>query len=142
MKRIGQMVVVGVMSLGLTSTSVMAQSAYDRGRAPHANEVAAWHGDHGYRDGGYQGRDYGRGGYDTDRYDRGNYDARYYDRDYYYDRDDHHAGRTAAIIGASAAAGAVIGGVAGHGQGAAVGALVGGIAGFVADQAVRHHDGR
>jgi hypothetical protein len=53
-----------------------------------------------------------------------------------------HAGRTAAIIGGSAAAGALIGAAAGHGQGAVIGAVVGGIAGAIASQAVQHHDYR
>jgi len=51
-----------------------------------------------------------------------------------------HNGRTAAIIGGSAAAGAVIGAVAGHGQGAVIGAVIGGIAGSVASVAANHHD--
>jgi hypothetical protein len=57
---------------------------------------------------------------------------------YYYS--DGHAGRTAAIIGGSAAAGALIGAAAGHGEGAAIGAVVGGVAGVIASQAVNHHD--
>ncbi|MBV8895271.1 MAG: hypothetical protein JO051_02085 [Acidobacteriaceae bacterium] len=55
---------------------------------------------------------------------------------------DDHAGRTAAIIGGSAAAGALIGAAAGHGQGAAIGAVVGGIAGAIASQAARHNEYR
>jgi hypothetical protein len=57
---------------------------------------------------------------------------------YYYS--DGHAGRTAAIIGGTAAAGALVGAAAGHGEGAAIGAVVGGIAGVIASQAVNHHD--
>ena len=87
---------------------------------------------------------YGRGWHDRSDYrngyygDRGYYGGRDDDR-YYYERN-RHAGRSAAIIGGSAAAGAVLGAAAGSGKGAAIGAIVGGVAGVVADQAVRHHD--
>ena len=95
---------------------------------------------------------YGRGwdhrGDDRDRSyrngyygDQGYYGNGYQDDRYYYERN-RHAGRSAAIIGGSAAAGAALGAAAGQGRGAAVGAIVGGIAGVVADQAVRHHDRR
>ena len=81
--------------------------------------------------------------YDRGWHDRGDYRDNYYHGGYddrpYGDRD-HHAGRSVAIIGGSAAAGAAIGAAAGHGQGAAIGAIVGGVAGVAADQAVRHHD--
>lgn len=56
----------------------------------------------------------------------------------YVDRS--HDGRTAAIIGGSAAAGALIGAAAGHGEGAVIGAVVGGIAGAAASAAANHHD--
>ena len=86
-----------------------------------------------YRHDQYQHREYRNDYYYGER-------GRYYDhRD--YDRN-HHAGRSVAIIGGSAAAGAVIGAAAGHGQGAALGAIIGGVAGVVADQAVRSHDRR
>jgi hypothetical protein len=76
--------------------------------------------------------------YNQNAYDRGGHYGGY-DNHYYYDRD-HHAARSFAIIGGSAAAGATIGAAAGHGQGAAIGAIIGGVAGVVADQAVRCHD--
>ena len=87
----------------------------------------------------YDGR-YGRTApYGQEWHDRGYYGDRYRDDRYYYDRN-HHDGRSAAIIGGSAAAGAVLGAAAGQGKGAAIGAIVGGVAGVIADQAVRHHD--
>ena len=61
-----------------------------------------------------------------------------YDNGYY--NQPTHNGRTAAIIGGSAAAGAVIGAAVGHGQGAIIGAVIGGIAGTVANAAADHHD--
>lgn len=70
--------------------------------------------------------DYGRGGYGYGRYD---------------DRD-RHVGRSVAIIGGSAAGGALIGGAVGQGRGAAVGAVVGGVAGLIGDQIARHHERR
>jgi hypothetical protein len=87
-----------------------------------------------------------------DRYDnRIDYENSYYRdrdqgyRDYrddgYYGRDDYRyrrsPGRSAAIIGGSAAAGAVVGGIAGGGRGAAIGAAVGGIGGLIFDRATK-----
>jgi hypothetical protein len=87
----------------------------------------------------HQGDDRG-GSYRNGYYgDRGYYGNRYSDDRNYYERD-RHAGRSTAIIGGSAVAGAVLGAAAGQGKGAAIGAIVGGVAGVVADQAVRHHD--
>jgi hypothetical protein len=45
-----------------------------------------------------------------------------------------------AIVGGSAAAGAVIGGLAGGGKGAALGAVVGGVGGLIVDRATRDRD--
>ncbi|MEJ7608611.1 MAG: glycine zipper domain-containing protein [Bryobacteraceae bacterium] len=47
----------------------------------------------------------------------------------YYNRN--RAGRSAVYIGGGAAAGAVIGALAGHGPGAASGAVAGGIGGYL-----------
>ncbi|HSU31072.1 MAG TPA: hypothetical protein VLJ11_07540 [Bryobacteraceae bacterium] len=58
--------------------------------------------------------------------------------DGYYDHRSHN-GRTAAIIGGSAVAGALIGAAAGHGQGAVIGAVVGGVAGAAVSAAADHH---
>ncbi len=92
-----------------------------------------------YDRGDRRGYDY-RGGYVTSgAYVTPGYG--YYDNGSYAYRETRD-GRSAAIIGGSAAAGALIGAAAGHGQGAVVGAVVGGIAGLIADQAVRHHDYR
>jgi outer membrane lipoprotein SlyB len=65
------------------------------------------------------------------------YEAPVYGGNYYYDD---HAGRTAAIIGGSALAGAVIGGAADHGRGAVIGAVIGGVVGAAASAAANHHD--
>jgi hypothetical protein len=50
-----------------------------------------------------------------------------------------HDGRAAAIIGGGAAAGALIGAAADHGQGALIGAVIGGIAGVAVNAAADHH---
>jgi hypothetical protein len=93
--------------------------------------------DHGYREDRPNWGDRDRGEvYATPNYYANGYG--YPEGGYVYR--DGHAGRTAAIIGGSAAAGALIGAAAGHGQGAAIGAVVGGVAGVIASQAVRHHD--
>jgi hypothetical protein len=123
MKRVFRIAVLSIFSLALTTVAIPAQAA-----------------EHGY----YREQDNRHAQYvHRDRYQDRYYDNRRgdYDRDGYYDRDN-HAGRSAAIIGGSAAAGAVIGAAAGHGQGAAIGAILGGIGGFIADQSVRQHDRR
>jgi len=57
----------------------------------------------------------------------------------YYSRRRYRRGRpfshSAAIVGGSAAGGAIIGGLAGGGKGAGIGALAGGAAGLVYDRA-------
>jgi hypothetical protein len=120
MKRSLAVAVLSISSLTIPQLASAGQADYYRGY----NQNTYYHRGGDYRDGYYGDR-----GYDSGRYDD----------HYYYDRD-HHAGRSAAIIGGSAAAGAAIGGAAGRGQGAAIGAIIGGVAGVVADQAVRHHD--
>ena len=88
-----------------------------------------------------------------DRYGEGNRDSYYRDdryRDLDRDRDGDRDGgygverersfqHSAAIVGGGAALGAIIGGIAGHGQGAAIGALSGGAAGFIYDRITRNH---
>ncbi len=98
----------------------------------------------------YERQQYGRGwdrgadrreGYGrNDYYDRNGYYGGGYEGDRYGYERSHRAGRSAAIIGGSAAAGAVLGAAAGGGRGAALGAAIGGVTGFIADQSVRHHD--
>jgi hypothetical protein len=130
MKRAFRIAVLSIFTLALTTVAIPAQAAehgfYREQDSRHARYIP-------------------NGRYDDDRYHAPAryYDNRggYYDRAGYYDRDN-HAGRSAAIIGGSAAAGAVIGAAAGHGQGAAIGAIIGGLGGFIADQSVRHHDRR
>ena len=58
------------------------------------------------------------------------------------DRSRHHGrskGKSAAIVGGSAAAGAGIGAIAGGGKGAAIGAISGGGAGFIYDRLTHNH---
>jgi Ni/Co efflux regulator RcnB len=111
----------------------------------------------------YDRSNYDRSNYDRSNYDRSNYDRHDYDRGSRYDRgysygyagapvysepvyDDGyqyrrtHNGRTAAIIGGSAAGGALIGAAAGHGQGAVIGAVIGAVAGAAVSAAADHHD--
>ena len=79
----------------------------------------------GYRDGGYAYRDggyaYGYQQAPCSRDRRGSVD------------------RSIAIVGGSAAAGALIGAAAGHGPGAAIGAFIGGMTGLIVDQSTRGH---
>jgi len=89
---------------------------YDRGYAYPPPPV-------NYRNYGYAGAGY-----------RDNY---YYGGDYGYYRSDRSPGKSAAIVGGSAAAGAIFGALAGGGKGAAIGAAVGGIGGLILDQATK-----
>jgi hypothetical protein len=132
MKRVFRIAVLSIFGLALANFPTPAQAA-DHG----------YYGEQEYNHTRYVRNDRGDARGYSNRYSDNRYrqNDRYYDRGAYRDRDS-HAGRSAAIIGGSAAAGAVIGAAAGHGQGAAIGAVVGGIAGFIADQSVRHHDRR
>ena len=135
MKRGFQIAVLSILSFTIGLGNLTAQQlrpdyqhqAIQTSRAQ--NEQTSWRGDE------HNNRSYYQRPYVDDR--------NYYGADYGgddYDHGDHHSGRSVAIIGGSAAAGAFIGAAAGHEQGAVVGAVIGGIAGFVADEAVRHND--
>jgi hypothetical protein len=91
-----------------------------------------------YRDSGY--RDYGyNGNYSNYRSDQGYYsNPGYYSNGYSDYRPYRSTGKSAAIVGGSAAAGALIGGLAGGGKGAAIGALLGGAGGFVYDRSTKN----
>jgi hypothetical protein len=95
-----------------------------------------------YRDQGYRNSGNWNDGYYNNGYrDYGYRDNRYYGDDYGYYRSERSAGKSAAIIGGSSAAGAVFGALAGGGKGAAIGAALGGIGGLIFDRATRN-DGR
>ena len=59
------------------------------------------------------------------------YNYNYGPNGYGYSTNQNRWGRSAAYIGGGAAAGAVVGGLIGHGKGAAVGALAGGVGGYL-----------
>lgn len=118
-----RMAVTGMVALG-TVAAPLAE-ARDRCDRPsysryesrgYERSYAPAYRDSGYRN--YGNRNYGYSGY----------------------RDERSAGKSAAIIGGSAAAGAVIGGLAGGGKGAAVGAVAGGIGGLIVDRTTRDQD--
>ena len=78
--------------------------------------------------------------YSSDRYrssSNWNDDYRYYQRNRR-----RSTGKSVAIIGGTAAGGALIGGLAGGGKGAAIGALVGGVGGLIYDRTTRNKDQR
>lgn len=159
MKTIFKTAAISIITFALSVTTLPAQSAYshDSRRTQVAAEghyqTASWRGDHdrGHdrdwdRDRrGDRGRYYTNGYYDSGYYNQGYYNQGYYAPvypqpyvdGYYYAR----PGRTAALTVGGAAAGAVIGGAAGHGQGAAIGAVIGGVAGLIAGESM-HHDRR
>jgi hypothetical protein len=78
---------------------------------------------------------YYRGGFAGERYRDNNY---YRGDGYYYSQ--RSPGKSAAIVGGTAAAGAIFGALAGGGKGAAIGAAVGGVGGLIFDQAIKDHD--
>jgi len=88
------------------------------------------------RDYRYQSSDYRNDAYRNRSYRNSGYsDTGYYDDGY---RSTRSAGKSAAIIGGSAAAGAAIGGLTGGVKGAAIGAAVGGVGGLIYDRATRN----
>ena len=104
-----------------------------------------------YRGYGYQNGAYYNNGYNDNRYYNDGYynneyrdysyrDNRYHNGEYY--RAPRSAGKSAAIIGGGAAAGATFGAIAGGGKGAAIGAAIGGIGGLIYDSATRNRDRR
>jgi hypothetical protein len=118
----------GILALSLLGAPQIA-AAHDR-----------WDRDGYYDNRGYQGYYYSgdvgpayRDGYY--RYGR----SPYYGGDYGYYRSDRSAGKSAAIVGGSAAAGAIFGALAGGGQGAAIGAVIGGIGGLIVDSATKNN---
>jgi hypothetical protein len=162
MKRVLQHAMVSILGVALMAAGAPLEaasySAHEAGSNGGARvQNVAWHGGQdtgreqhdqyrgradGYARQDYRHRDYDRGAW------AGDYGRSYYANGYAYPADGYyygesHDGRAAAIIGGSAAAGAVIGGAAGHsGESAVIGAVVGGIAGAIANQAVQHHDWR
>lgn len=163
MKRIQKFAAVNVIA-ALIGTGIPAMAAQEGYDAHHRGGVqyqsAGQRGDRHDNDGRNRNvrndnrRDYDRGyrddrsyrddrGYRDDRSNGYSYAPAYGEpvyNDGYYDRDHRsHDGRAVAVIGGSAAAGALIGAAAGHGQGAVIGAVVGGIAGAVVNAAADHH---
>jgi len=133
----GVAMLVGLSVLG-AAPAAFAGDRYDR-RDSYSNSY-----DRNYRDDSYRYNNSYRNTYQNrDAYTYRN-DSRYYGNDnrYYgngYYRDYRSPGKSAAIIGGSAAAGAVVGAIAGGGKGAAIGAAVGGITGLIINQANKDH---
>lgn len=151
MKHIQKFVAVGVIAAlaGAGLPAMAAEHSYqDRGRIQYQSA--------GHRNDRDGSRDRNHYFGNDDRWDRGRIDTRHGQSpayvyapapvyrgpvyDYGYSGYRSHNGRTAAIIGGSAAAGAVIGAAVGHGQGAVIGAVIGGLAGTVAGAAADQHD--
>jgi len=89
-----------------------------------------------YRNAGNYDSDYARDHFGGEGYRDDNY---YGDYGYYSQRSH---GKSAAIVGGTAAAGAIFGALAGGGKGAAIGAVVGGLGGLIFDQATKERHGR
>jgi hypothetical protein len=95
-----------------------------------------------YRD-GYRNDTYRNNNYSRDRYNNSAYrDSGYYDDGYGDYRSTRSAGKSAAIIGGSAAAGAVLGGLTGGKKGAIIGAAVGGVGGLIYDRTTKDNQRR
>jgi len=153
MKRILNLAVIGV----LAATAMLAQPRDYQRFAPGQNyaqpQFRTYSGErNSYRDQPVYQEPQVR----DNRYGEGNRDSYYRDdryRDLNRDRDgdwddgyrverERSFQHSAAIVGGGAAFGAIIGGLAGHGQGAAIGALSGGAAGFVYDRITHNHVNR
>ncbi|MDQ6699178.1 MAG: glycine zipper domain-containing protein [Acidobacteriota bacterium] len=84
-----------------------------------------------YDNRGYGYDAYQRNSYTTPRDYNYNYSQNGYGYSNGYPTNKNRWGRSAAYVGGGAAAGAVVGGLIGHGKGAAVGALAGGVGGYL-----------
>lgn len=120
-------------------------SRYDRGnRDSRYRDRGAYrnNGNYGYGNSGYgygnSGYGYGNSGYNS------NYNDGYYNGNYGYGdyREPRSAGKSAAIIGGSAAVGAVVGGLTGGKKGAIIGGVVGGAGGAIYDRTTRNNQNR
>jgi hypothetical protein len=151
-----------VLSVTLLATGLAAvpQSAVARDRCRNDNEYRGSRNaqyrnsnDRYYENGNYSGHSARR----TGRYDRGNsgYDSYSrntsgYRNDPYYSGDDSYygyseprsAGKSAAIIGGSAAAGAAVGGVTAGKKGAIIGGALGAAGGLIYDRRTRNDPNR
>ena len=95
-----------------------------------------------YRESGYRDDVYRNNGYSRDRYSNSGYrDSGYYGNGYGDYRPERSPGKSAAIIGGSAAAGAVVGGLSGGMKGAIIGGAVGGVGGLIYDRATKNRQG-
>ena len=133
----------GILMTGALGGAAQAQAFprdYDRGAHERSGYSSGYYGGDPYRPDGPadrwhdrengNGQGYRDGGYDPDR--SWNRDRRDYDHDRNW-RDSRRE-RSAAVIGGSAATGAIIGGIAGGGKGAGIGAVAGAAAGFLFDR--------
>lgn len=84
-----------------------------------------------YDNSGYGYNTYQGNSYATPRDYNYNYGQNGYGYSNGYSANQNRLGRSAAYVGGGAAAGAVVGGLIGHGKGAAVGALAGGVGGYL-----------
>jgi hypothetical protein len=124
-------------ALGLATMGAPLASARDRCDRDYGRYQSNYsrYDNRGYGGGysNYRGSSYRSSGYQT--YSSPSYGYRTNDYGRYPEY--RSPGASAAIIGGSAAAGAVVGGIAGGGKGAAIGAVAGGIGGVVIDQATK-----
>jgi hypothetical protein len=129
-------------ALALATVAAPIASARDRCDRPSYSRSSGYttsYRDYGYRDSGYRSSGYRNSGYRDYGYrDYGSRSQGYSNYGGY--REQRSTGKSAAIIGGSAAAGAVIGGLAGDGKGAAIGAIAGAIGGVVVDQTTKNRD--
>jgi hypothetical protein len=123
-------VLVGLLAMGLMG---VPPSAVARDRCDNQRYSDSY----GYRDNAY--RNNRNDSYYASRYRDSNGSTyrndRYYRDDYYYE--ERSPGKSAAIIGGSAAAGAVVGGLTGGKKGAIIGGAVGGVGGLIYDRATK-----
>jgi hypothetical protein len=141
------------VTLLATGLAVVPQSAIARDNCRNDSQ---YRGDRGarnrsnegyYNSTAYRGRsDRYRGGYSSnDPYYGGNSTYRndpYYDDRYYGYREPRSAGKSAAIVGGSAAAGAAVGAVTGGTKGAIIGGAVGAAGGLIYDRTTRNNPNR
>jgi hypothetical protein len=140
----GLAAVIAAVLLGAPQFAVARQRCDDDGYSRRDTQNSRYRENRGdYRNSGYGYDRYRNSGYDQYRNSSYN-DSGYYNNGYGYGDypATRSAGQSAAIIGGSAAAGAVVGGLSGGKKGAIIGAAVGGVGGLIYDRTTRNDQRR
>lgn len=136
--RSGKLAVIALLATGLLG---LPEAALARDRCDRNNSRSSQNSRYNNQNRYSTSNQYRGGGYSnsSQRYDPYySNNSGYYNDDYRYN-EPRSAGKSAAIIGGSAAAGAGIGALSGGMKGAMIGAAVGGVGGLIYDRTTRNN---